>query len=111
MLRLICFELITTIGFYLDSLAIVRSRGTAFSYNAKESLLTLIEKDHLGDWRPVRKPFSESLKMASAHVVETSVTNNSPSVLRTPITQMIFSNQGMLLQGLNHFLKLVDVRA
>ena len=51
-------------------------------------VISLIEKDHLGDWRsekdcclrltfrqPVRKPFSESLKMA----VEPSVANNSPS--------------------------------
>ena len=35
---------------------------------------TLIEKDHLGDWSPEKTP-----KMASAQVVETSVTNNSPS--------------------------------
>ena len=55
-------------------------------------MFTLIEKDHLGDrspekdccyWltfrQPVRKPSSETLKMASAQVVETSVNNNSPS--------------------------------
>ena len=43
--------------------------------------------------------------MASAQVVETSVTNKV--LLRTLITQMIFFNQGMLLLGSNHFLIVV----
>ena len=30
-------------------------------------------------------------------------------LLRTPITQMIFFNHGMLLLGSNHFLKIVTV--
>ena len=34
----------------------------------------MIEKDHLGDWSTEK---SLTLKMASAQVVETSVTNNS----------------------------------
>ena len=41
-------------------------------------------------------------KMASAWVVETSVTKNS---LGIPIIQMIFFNQGMSLLGSNHFLQ------
>ena len=44
-----------------------------------------------------------TLKMASAQVVETSVTNNSPSQ-DSDDTQMIFFNQGMLLLSSNHFL-------
>ena len=31
-------------------------------------------------------------------------------LLRTPITQMIFFNQGMLLLGSNHFLKVFSIR-
>ena len=86
---------------------------------------TLIEKGHLGAWspekdcclwltfrQPVRKPSSEwnhlTLKMASAQVVETIVANNSP--YQTPITEMIFFNQGMLLLGSNHFLKMCCVK-
>ena len=43
-------------------------------------------------------------------VLRRTVVNNSPSLLlttvllRTPIIQMIFFNQGMLLLGSNHFL-------
>ena len=44
-----------------------------------------------------------TLKMASAQVVETSVTNNSPSQ-DSNHPDMIFFNQGMLLLGSNHFL-------
>ena len=40
--------------------------------------------------------------MASAQVVETSVTNNNP------ISQMIFFNQGMLLLGSDHFLMMLQ---
>ena len=42
--------------------------------------------------------------MASAQVVETSVTNNSPSQDSNQITQMIILNPGMLLLCSNHFL-------
>ena len=58
------------------------------------------------NYQPVQKPSSESrdsaeltLKMASAKIVETSVNNNNWVLLRTPITQMFFFNQGMLLLG------------
>ena len=47
-------------------------------------LLTLIEKDHLGDW---------SLEKDCCLSV----------LLRTPITHMIFFNQGMLLLGSKPF--------
>ena len=75
----------------------------------------LIDNDHLGDWspekdncwrltfrQPVRKLSSDiflCLKMASAQVVGTSV------LRRTPVTQMIIFDQGVLLLGSNHFLK------
>ena len=54
-----------------------------------------IEKDNLSDWSPESLP----MKMTSGQVVEMSVLN-----LRTPITQVIFFNQGTLLLGSNHFL-------
>ena len=54
-----------------------------------------IEKDHLSDWSPE----SLAMKMTSGQVVEMSALN-----LRTPITQMIFFNQGTLHLGSNHFL-------
>ena len=70
---------------------------------------SLIEKDHLGDWspekdccywlmlrQPVRKPSSESSGSVS-------------QLKRTPITQMIFFNQGMLLLGSNHFLVIIII--
>ena len=77
---------------------------------------TLIEKDYLGDlspekdccwWlmfrQPVQKPSSESRRWLPHRLSK----RQSPTtvLLRTPITQMIFFNQGMLLVGSKHFLK------
>ena len=50
-------------------------------------------------------------KRATAQVVKTSVTYTEEStvLVSTPVTQMIIFNQGMLLQGSNHFLKIIIV--
>ena len=65
---------------------------SAVEVNIENERSTSIEKDYLGDWspekdcclwltfrQPVRKQSSVTLKMASAQVVETSGTSNSPS--------------------------------
>ena len=69
----------------------------------------LIEHDHLGDWSPEndycwRLTFDNlckghlqsqvTLKMTSAQVVKTSVTNVPAVRLRSPVTQMLIFNQG-----------------
>ena len=104
-------------GFLLKILVKCRKFQPRYSikiYSCKKKK-TLIENDHLGDWspekdnccrltfrQPVRKLSSDiflCLKMASAQVVGTSV------LRRTPVTQMIIFDQGVLLLGSNHFLK------
>ena len=65
---------------------------SAVEVNIENERSTSIEKDYLGDWspekdcclwltfrQPVRKQSSVTLKMASAQVVETTGTSNSPS--------------------------------
>ena len=47
--------------------------------------------------------YNLTLKMASAHWLSKRKSTITV-VLRTPITQMVFFNQGMLLLGSHHFL-------
>jgi len=68
-LNLICLELITMFGFYLDSFAMVRSRSTTFSYNVKRSLLTFSRE---------RKPTSQK----STHAQYTTRRENGPRCRR-----------------------------
>ena len=53
----------------------------------------------------VRKPSSESLDSVDGFPTRCqNVSHQQKSFLSTPVTQMIFFDQGMLLLGLNHFL-------
>ena len=112
---------------FLFSISLINAFKLKLSYIKKSTLtkiiLKLIEKD-LGDWSPekaccwrlmfpqsVQKPSSESsdsfshLKIQKPWWVIWLVNRYKVAVgLRTPITQMIFFNKGMLLLGANHFL-------
>ena len=61
------------------------------------SLTSLISKGHLGDWSLSLDP-EDGFPTGRRNVSRKTIV-----LLRTPITQMIFFNQGMLLMAQNHF--------
>ena len=98
----------TTVKRSIDQLTDLLKPGK----RVKRYQTTLIGKDHLGDWSPeleccwwltfrppVRKPSSESSDSFSQSWLKLSTV-----LLRTPITQMTFFNQGILFVGQTIFL-------
>ena len=67
-----------------------------------------MEKDHLGDWSPENLCGShlQSLKMASAQVLERSVANNSPSQDSNHPDDLFQSRY--VTPGSNHFLIVIS---